>query len=167
MVGRSNVVRVYEILNLTRGLYKMIEEDWEKASRVFNLTHSQQHVLWLLHFQDGCTLTELSNYGVWHLSTLMDIVNRMEKKGLVRREVDQEDKRITRVFTTEKGEEIRKKTMEIDYAKYYRIGPSLTLLSNEEVEQMISSLYQVCEKLLGDNFIHFIKCGKQILEEEY
>lgn len=147
---------LHVMLNLIRGLYKAIDEDWRKAAAKSGLTVSQQHLLWIMNFKDGCTLSEISEYGLWHLSTVMDLVERMERAGLIHKEVDSKDARTKRVFISEKGKEVLKSTtMHIEDYKF------LDVVYNENnkhlLDERITMLYNLNRAFHGEKFVNFIE----------
>ena len=73
---------------------------------------SFQHWRILAAQQNGSSITDLSTYAVVPHSSLSRLLTRMENEGYVRREVDTQDARTVRVYTTAAGE-----------AKYRRILP--------------------------------------------
>jgi DNA-binding MarR family transcriptional regulator len=67
----------------------------------------QPFVLYALWDQDGLTQSELTKRLNRSPSTTTKKVQRMEKAGFVQRRSDDSDERITRVFLTDAGREIR------------------------------------------------------------
>lgn len=57
--------------------------------------------------QDGLTITELGDKLFLKASTITSLVDRMERDGLVRRERNQEDRRVVRVYLTEKAKNLK------------------------------------------------------------
>lgn len=146
---------VHMLLNLVRGLYKAIDDDWRKSAAQNGLTVSQQHLLWILHFENGSTLSEISAYGLWHLSTVMDLVDRMESRGLVSKEIDHNDARTKRVYLTEKGKNLVTATYTgADSFKF------LDVVYNEDnkhlLAQNIEMLYNLNKVFHGDKFVNFV-----------
>ncbi len=66
----------------------------------------QQFILEELWREDGLAPGELANRIGVETSTVTRTVQRMEAADLVRREPDQEDARLVRVFLTERGKEL-------------------------------------------------------------
>lgn len=146
---------VHMLLNLVRGFYKAMDEDWRKSAAQNGITVSQQHLLWILHFENGSTLSEVSAYGLWHLSTVIDLVDRMESHGLVSKEIDNNDARTKRVYLTEKGKNLVKDT----YACVNTLR-FLDVVYNEENKQLlarnIETLYNLNRVFHGDKFVNFV-----------
>ncbi|TCK97721.1 DNA-binding MarR family transcriptional regulator [Natranaerovirga hydrolytica] len=70
--------------------------------------HPGQHaILYLLWEEDGQTQKALCTKVMIKPSSTTVVLQRMEKNGLVTREMDLEDKRISRVYLTDKGKAIK------------------------------------------------------------
>ncbi len=67
----------------------------------------QPPVLAILWGQDGLTQKEIADHLKLKPPTVTAIIRRMERAGLVKREPDLEDMRISRVYLTEKGRNIK------------------------------------------------------------
>jgi len=105
----------------------------------------QGGILVALHFQDGQTQKELINSIRIKPATMTVMIQRMEKNGLVRKEQDKEDRRTTRIYITQKGEE--------EYDKVQVIWEQIEeeMFSNFTVEERIilrRLLLQVQQNLL-------------------
>jgi MarR family 2-MHQ and catechol resistance regulon transcriptional repressor len=86
-------------------------EDLWNASRVFfdrwDLSPSQFNVLNVLYGSpDGLSQSELSRLLIMHRSNATGLIDRLEKRGLVRRETNPVDRRAYRVVITPKGAEL-------------------------------------------------------------
>lgn len=73
----------------------------------------QPQMLITLNKEDGLSQKELSEKLKIKASTITVMLNRMEKSNLVRRKQDDEDQRISRVYITDNGKKICKKSHEI------------------------------------------------------
>ncbi|WP_051688145.1 MarR family winged helix-turn-helix transcriptional regulator [Desulfofalx alkaliphila] len=164
MQDAKDLVTMHTLLNLIRGLYKAVDEDWRNSATKTGLTVSQHHLLWILHFENGATLSQISDYGIWHLSTVMDLVERMEKAGLVRKEVDTNDARTKRVFITEKGEKILHSS--IQHVSTFRFFKFLKEDKGNNIEQHINLLYNLNKTFHGDSFVNYVKQSSSKLENE-
>lgn len=79
------------------------------ASKLFNrqirdvgLTRTQWHVLYLLHENDGLSQTELADHLTMTKPSLGHVVDRLVEGGWVERAEDVTDRRVKRVYLTEK-----------------------------------------------------------------
>lgn len=86
--------------------------------------------------------------------TVNVMVQRMEKSGIIGRKHDQEDQRVTRVFLTEKGQEMKKlvaRQVEKNET-YVQKGFSDTekCLFRRFMEQIIENIYNIPEDTQGE-----------------
>lgn len=58
--------------------------------------------------QDGLTITELGDRMFLKASTITSLVDRMERDGLVRRERNEADRRVVKIYLTEKAMDLKK-----------------------------------------------------------
>lgn len=90
----------------TRTSAKM-RKDYADALRAVDIYVGQDHLLWQLWNQDGVTQTELCERMGCEPPTLTNMVKKLEAYGLLIRKKDTFDARVTRVFLTEEGRNIR------------------------------------------------------------
>lgn len=101
-------------------LLRTSESLWN-ASRVFfdrwNLSPSQFNTLNLLHMNpDGCTQIELSRLLIMHRSNITGLVDRLEKRGLLERKDNPNDRRAYKVILTAPGRKLIEKILPDYYA---------------------------------------------------
>lgn len=77
------------------------------------LHSGQPRVLFHLFKRDGCFQRELSRELMIKPATLTPILQRMEQLGLVERRADARDQRLSRVYLTARGREIRTGVMQV------------------------------------------------------
>ncbi len=157
------------MMNVVRAMYKTLEEDWTKQAKQHDLTSPQQHLLWILYFRDGSTITEVANLGLWHISTAMHLIDKLEEKDLVRKERLRNDKRASRVYLTEKGRALREKiAIEDDFSTY----KLLAVLQKQrdilglEYGQLLQFGLAVTRDLYGKEYTDFLESSARVLEAE-
>lgn len=156
MKDTAKYSNMYTIINLVRGLNKAIDDDCRISASKVGVTVSQQHLLCILSFENGSTLSDISEYGLWHLSTVMDLVDRMERAELVRKEVDKKDARTKRVYITEKGQEaLSASNKNLANFKFLNIIESLH--TEELIQRNIGILYELNKAIHGENFVRFVE----------
>ena len=91
------LLRTAETLwNASRGFFSQ----WDLGPSQFNVLNVlQQH-------SDGCTQSELSRFLIMHRSNVTGLVDRLEKRGLVRRADSATDRRAWRVTLTAAGQKL-------------------------------------------------------------
>ena len=105
-----------------------------------NLTVSQLFLLLALYEKDGSTPQELSSRLALNSSTLTGILDRLEKKGLIKRENNVHDRRSIVIKLTDRAKSIKDLLWDI----YEKVNGELrSALSQEEIDQ----LYNIMNKL--------------------
>ena len=96
-------------------------------SRICRLTHARMYalvgqiglhrgqslVLKALWGQNGLTHSELADLLFVRPATVTNMIKRMEKIGLVERQPDKDDQRVSRVYLTEAGYEIQEQVQQV------------------------------------------------------
>ncbi len=79
----------------------------------------QTDALILISIKTGMTVTQLANEMGMQVASLHRQLNRMDDEGLINRKSDENDKRVTRIYLTEKGLGVRRKirNMVIEFNK--------------------------------------------------
>ncbi|WP_242854439.1 MarR family winged helix-turn-helix transcriptional regulator [Oxobacter pfennigii] len=93
------------IIRLNRIHRKRRHEEFIKVG----LTEGQPKILDFLLQNDGCIQRELAESCHIEPATVTSILASMEKAELIRREADPKDRRVLRVFLTDKGRDSQKK----------------------------------------------------------
>ena len=115
-------------------LHKLAERFFVK----YNVTDTQFNILMTLNDSgpDGLTQQELSEKLVVHKSNVTGLVDRLEKLGYVKRQVDAEDRRCNYIVLTPKGDKLIGKAEAPYFSEVDRIMNSL---SEGEKRALISS----------------------------
>lgn len=117
-----------------------IKKSFTKRLRPYDLTPEQWSILNRLGEQDGLTQKDLADRTYKDQPNTTRILDKLEKKGMLKRADNPEDRRAFLIFLTEEGEAVRK-----------NIIPITTQLNNdacmglkkEEREQLIKLLDRV------------------------
>ncbi len=126
------------------GLLRTAEALWN-ASRVFfarwELSPSQFNILNLLHDQpEGCTQIELSRQLIMHRSNVTGLLDRLEARGLVRRQNNPNDRRAFNVVLSAAGKTLIRRIQ----PHYYRAAETVwTGVPMERARQLVSELAAV------------------------
>ncbi len=89
---------------LARRLYQIYAALYQEECEAFATTPVQSSVLQVLLLRPGLDQISLGTEIGVDRTTVSDVLARLEKRGLVRREADAEDRRLRRVFVTPDGE---------------------------------------------------------------
>jgi len=92
------------IVNSTAKMFvKALDSELRKS---IGVTFSQWKILVMMSVKDGTTQKEIANGLGLEGATLIPILDKMEKDGLVVRKVDLADRRNNRIYRTEKAENL-------------------------------------------------------------
>jgi DNA-binding MarR family transcriptional regulator len=88
----------------------------------FNLTAGELHCLIALYIDKPCCVKELSEITGTRGTTTSKILNSLQKKFIIGRELDEKDKRIERVFLTSAGKEFTRRVISFYKNKFLSIS---------------------------------------------
>ncbi len=103
----------------------------------FGITPPQLNALVILIEHGQITMGELCDKMYLACSTATDLIDRMERNGLIARERDQADRRVIRLTVLEPG---RKVIEEVMKARKHYLGAVLREIPEEEHEMLIKAL---------------------------
>ena len=127
---------------LARRLQKYFRE------KELDLTVEQWSILVHLWKYDGVSQQELSNRTFRDKPSITRLVDNLEKLGLVERRASETDRRINRIYLTEKGKSLRDPSMEL---ANLTLNEGLVGLSPEDIETTKRVLEKVYENLHGSS----------------
>ena len=117
---------------------------FDRRVRRLGLTRSQWLVLTRLHRRPGASQSELAEMLEIKKATAGRLIDRLEANGWVVREADAADRRINRVYMTEKAERMNRSIRPIAEGM---VAEALSGLSAEERDQLIDLLGRVKRQL--------------------
>ena len=100
MTEPNSYTKVFQLIDLVGKKLKQIQR---QTIREANLTPPQYHILRLLWEEDGRPLKELASACFYTRPTITGVVDTLEKKGMVTREPNPDDRRSLLVKLTDKG----------------------------------------------------------------
>ncbi len=132
---------VHYYINLVKGCFSNYV--LKKAQNV-GLCSGQPRVLEYLITNDGCSQRDICN--AWELdrSTVAGLVKRMERDGLLRTTAGEKDKRMKRVWLTQKGRDL---WLEMSPAIQHMNEVAFDGFSKEEQEVFMDMLVRMHENL--------------------
>ncbi|BCZ48179.1 MarR family transcriptional regulator [Clostridium gelidum] len=139
-----------EIIEIFKIIRKSIGFKSEKSAKKYGFTAPQIGVIFHLHMMPSITLQSLSEHMNLTKSTVSGIVDRLEKQGVVTREIPKDNRRIVNLSISEefkKNNDIckMKKEFMADF-----ISESIKNADPKELEKMIYGLRQL-SILLNEN----------------
>jgi DNA-binding MarR family transcriptional regulator len=140
-------------LKVVRPLVEAYLAFWRAGSRhikSLRLTPSQFDVIVTLGDTDGVTCSELSAKTLVTKGTLTGVLDRLESKGLIKRDAIRSDRRYTRISLTKKGDALFRKTFAAHIA-FLRplVERALTANEVEQARTLLVRLRDSFERKIG------------------
>jgi DNA-binding MarR family transcriptional regulator len=114
-------------------LHRSLRRNYDRQLKNFGLTPCQFDVLLSLWGEDGIVLSELGRRVSRDSPTITGVVDRMEKKMLVKRTRDDSDRRVVKVVLTPKGKNMQE---QLSTTKKRIMEKITTNLSLKEIQQL-------------------------------
>ena len=92
---------------------KKLSDEFNKRVQQYGMTRVQWIALFYIGKSDGVSQKELSDLMNVKESSMVRLIDRMEKEDLVIRKKQANDRRITSIFLTDKGESLREKVLHL------------------------------------------------------
>jgi len=108
------------------------------------ITRGEFRVLLVLGSQEGKSLGAIANGWSMQNSNITNTVNSLVKKGLAVKKKDENDRRITKVQITKKGEEV-KNVISSEFEK--KISETLEKVSEEKINAALYAVNDILEQL--------------------
>ncbi|MBA2174566.1 HTH-type transcriptional regulator Hpr [Halobacillus locisalis] len=108
---REAIFYSHKMAQLSKALWKAIEKDWQEWIKPFKLNINEHHILWIAYHLEGASVSEISKYGVMHVSTAFNFSKKLEERGLLQFSKRENDKRNTYVELTDEGAELLEATL--------------------------------------------------------
>src|SRR5512144_1828007 len=111
MATRAEIVA--EIIDNLRRVFQVVNEQSKKAERETGLTGPQLWAIKTIAQEAPIMVSEIARNMYLHPATVVGILDRLEKQGLVARIRSTEDRRVVRVELTGQGRALVKKAPEV------------------------------------------------------
>jgi len=108
------------------------------------ITRGEFRVLLVLGSQEGKSLGAIASGWSMQNSNITNTVNSLVKKGLAVKKKDENDRRITKVQITKKGEEVRN-VISSEFEK--KISETLEKVSEEKINTALHAVNDILEQL--------------------
>lgn len=99
----ERTLRAQRVLKNFRIIFRSIQRHSDMVESQCGLSGSQLWVLWELLMSPGLKVSELSKAMSIHQSTASNLLDKLEKRNLIRRERRGPDQRVVRLFLTPEG----------------------------------------------------------------
>lgn len=156
------------VAQLSKALWKSIEKDWQQWIKPYNLNINEHHILWIAFHLKGASISEISKFGVMHVSTAFNFSKKLEERGLLTFSKKENDKRNTYVMLTEKGEELLLKTMETYTPGRNEVYNGALPLRNiyGKFPEMLE-LMCIVRNIYGDDFVRIFETSFESIEKNF
>jgi MarR family transcriptional regulator, organic hydroperoxide resistance regulator len=139
---------VSEIIDNLRRVFQVVNEQSKKAERETGLTGPQLWAIKTIAQEAPIMVSEIARHMYLHPATVVGILDRLEKQGLVIRIRSTEDRRVVRVELTKEGRALVKKSPEVAQGL---LVSGLEKLSFNKLENIARALDQMAELLGAQN----------------
>jgi DNA-binding MarR family transcriptional regulator len=143
------VTEEHEIAVLIRRIDLLISKTRRNELEHLGITPAQAGVLHFTQmFEQPCTITQLRQSMGRSNSSMVGIINRMERKGLIKRRVDSQSKKYTRVILTEKGTALYEEAVSLN--AFTTIISSLPKEDRQRLKLYLNALTKAARKVLEE-----------------
>ena len=130
---------------LLHDVARLMRTVFDRRGRELGLTRSQWWVLTMLYAKEGVTQSELADFMELEKATLGRLLDRLEEKEWVERRTDSLDRRVNRLYLTDKVQEVMRALRNI--AAEVR-NDALGDLTDSERRRFIDTLLKIKTNLL-------------------
>lgn len=162
----EGMLYTHKIAMLSKVLWKNAESDWQSWLKKSGIAMNEHLILLTLYAFGRATISDISKYGVMHVSTAYNFAKRLEQQELLNMEKDHNDKRNTYITLTDKG----KALVDEIFAHYDEAQNKIFNASKEFQNEMFhlpsfSDVHYLVAKLHGKDFINDVNlCQSHIRE---
>ena len=114
----------------------------DQALKKYGLDNSRRRILIALHVKPHASVSELSDMVISKMSTTTKIVYRLKDEGFIETYSCKEDGRITRVYLTEKGQEMITKVNDLTSVILEQSFDGLTPLQIEKTMEILKHMFK-------------------------
>ena len=132
-------------------LHRSLRRNYDRQLKSFNLTPCQFEVLITLWGEDGIVISELGRRVLRDGPTITGVVDRMEKKMLVKRERDPRDRRVVKVLLTDKARNMKKQLFTTKKHVFRKITSNL---STGEINNLVTLLEKMMRNVEQEELIN-------------
>lgn len=99
-----NAVAAREALRQFRVIFSAVRQHFQAVEKACGVSGAQIWAMAALHQTPGMKVSELAQTLSIHASTASNLLDKIEKAGLIRRERNSADQRVVRLYLTDTGE---------------------------------------------------------------
>jgi DNA-binding MarR family transcriptional regulator len=106
LAASSRVARPGEVIKRFRLIFKESQQHSQRVEANCGVSGAQLWAMWELSQRPGLRVTELAKAMYIHQSTTSNLLEKLAKKGLIKREKLNRDQRVVSLFLTEAGVQV-------------------------------------------------------------
>ena len=120
----------------------LLERDLVEICKIAGLKAAQFQVLAELRRRDPLPMSasDLARAAILTTGAMTAVLDQLEEQGLIRREIDAEDRRARRITITEKGRTVINRALEQRIARHRALNAALTLEEREALSDILRKL---------------------------
>jgi DNA-binding MarR family transcriptional regulator len=143
------VTEEHEIAVLIRRIDLLLSKTRRNELEHLSITPAQAGVLHFIQmFEKPCTIIQLRRSMGRSNSSMVGLINRMERKGLIKRQADSQSKKYTRVLLTERGKALYEEAVSLN--AFTTIISSLPQEDRQRLKLYLNALTEEARKVLGE-----------------
>ncbi len=131
---------------LTTDVSRLMRTVFDRRVKALGITRPQWLALVRLHRKPGASQSELADMMEIEKAPAGKIVDRMQERGLVERRPDPLDRRINRIFLTDRGQRLHETLFPISQST---VADALDDLSDAEITRLTALLARVKARLIN------------------
>ncbi|MGD9970200.1 MAG: MarR family winged helix-turn-helix transcriptional regulator [Sulfuricurvum sp.] len=120
----------------------VLKNEMEKELKPYGISYAQRVILIRLSEKDGLTQKELAQDTYFEQSNLTLMLDKLERKGLIRREPKENDRRAYMVRITPEGLQLKEPLAELGEKIIEKAFRGVDRKQKEELEHLLQTLYE-------------------------
>jgi len=117
------------------------EMDMEEALKRIDMDVPSWRAIMFLHEQNPSSVSEIADRAVTRLSTMTRVIQRLEKRGLVRLDTRAADARVTDVFITPQGEGVLEQVRAVASRIYQAVFKDMTAAEIQTLNNLVLRVF--------------------------
>lgn len=139
----------------TQALHRQLNRTFH--AKEYDITFEQWSILIYLFNCDGKSQNEIAEKTIRDKVSVTKIIDNLEKHNLVKRALDDKDRRVRRIFLTDEGKKIVPKLKKI---ADLTLAEAFNGANKNDVESFKKVLSLIVQNLTGEDLLKFIKNNK-------
>ena len=148
--------KISDIIDNVRRIFQVVQEHSKKAKRETGLTGPQLWAIKVIAGSSAIKVSDLARGMYLHPATVVGILNRLEKVGLIERSRKDSDRRIVRITLTQMGRALVKKSPEVAQGLLVAGLETLSLRRLMSLSEGLADLVQNTRRTRTSPQINFI-----------